>query len=117
MKSKNLFFLIGSQLQCLSNPHKAQYGGGIIINPELNEGLKGWSTFGNAKIKERVSGGNKFIVAHTRNHPHDSISQKLFLEKDKLYTFSGIYFIFFLFKTGEACGTHLLGVGRWASYI
>ncbi|XP_062177687.1 endo-1,4-beta-xylanase 5-like isoform X2 [Alnus glutinosa] len=75
-------------VECLSNPHKAQYGGGIIINPELNEGLKGWSTFGNAKIKERVSGGNKFIVAHTRNHPHDSISQKLFLEKDKLYTFS-----------------------------
>ncbi|XP_059446333.1 endo-1,4-beta-xylanase 5-like [Corylus avellana] len=74
--------------KCLLNPHKAQYGGGIIKNPELNKGLKGWSTFGNAKIEQRVSRGNQFIVAHTRTHPHDSISQKLFLEKDKLYTLS-----------------------------
>lgn len=101
MKSK-IFFLIDWQPQCLLNPHKAQYGGGIIKNPELNKGLKGWSTFGNAKIEQRVSRGNQFIVAHTRTHPHDSISQKLFLEKDKLYTLSGILFIShtFLFFLG-----------------
>ncbi|KAG6652609.1 hypothetical protein CIPAW_05G018000 [Carya illinoinensis] len=74
---------------CLENPHKPQYGGGIIINPELSHGLRGWSTFENAKIEHRVlSGGNKFIVAHSRKQPNDSISQKVYLQKDKLYTFS-----------------------------
>uniref|UniRef100_A0A2N9EXT9 GH10 domain-containing protein n=1 Tax=Fagus sylvatica TaxID=28930 RepID=A0A2N9EXT9_FAGSY len=87
MKSKHNL-LIHSQPQCLANPHKPQYGGGIIKNPELNHSLRGWSTFGNAKIEQRESGGNKFIVAHSRNQPHDSISQKLYLQKDKLYTFS-----------------------------
>ena len=73
----------------MANPHKPQYGGGIIINPELNDGLRGWSTFGNAKIEQRVLEDNKYIVAHSRNQPEDSISQKLYLQKDKLYTFSG----------------------------
>lgn len=75
----------------MEKPHKAQYGGGIVLNPELDDGLEGWSAFGEAKIEERVSGGNNFIVAHSRNQPYDSSSQKLHLQKDKLYTFSGIY--------------------------
>ncbi|KAI9181703.1 hypothetical protein LWI28_017669 [Acer negundo] len=74
--------------QCLTNPHKPQYGGGIIVNPELNHGLKGWSTFGNAIIQHRESGGNKFLVAHSRRQPYASISQKLYLRKNMLYTFS-----------------------------
>ncbi|KAI6701480.1 hypothetical protein NL676_015804 [Syzygium grande] len=73
---------------CLRFPHKPQYNGGIIKNPELNHGLRAWSTFGNAKVDHRVSNGNKFIVARSRNHSHDSISQKIYLYKDKLYTFS-----------------------------
>lgn len=77
------------KFQCLQNPKKPQYGGGIIRNPELDNGLKGWSTFGDAKIQNRESHGNHFIVAHGRNQSHDSISQKLFLQKDNLYTFSG----------------------------
>ena len=91
MKSKKIKIkiLLYSQPRCLANPHKPQYGGGIIINPELNHGLRGWSTFGNAKIEQRVSEDNKYIVAHSRNQPEDSISQKLYLQKDKLYTFSG----------------------------
>ncbi|EXC31477.1 Endo-1,4-beta-xylanase C [Morus notabilis] len=64
------------------------YTGGILINPDLNKGLKGWSTFGDAKIQLRESQGNKFIVAHTRNQQHDSVSQKLYLKKDNIYTFS-----------------------------
>ncbi|TXG64110.1 hypothetical protein EZV62_011104 [Acer yangbiense] len=80
-------------IECLANPHKPQYGGGIIVNPELNHGLKGWSTFGKAKIQHKESGGNKFLVAHSRSQPYASISQKLYLRKNMLYTFSGISFI------------------------
>ena len=89
ISKKNKKILLYSQPQCLANPHKPQYCGGIIINPELNDGLRGWSTFGNAKIEQRVLEDNKYIVAHSRNQPEDSISQKLYLQKDKLYTFSG----------------------------
>ncbi|KAK9286518.1 hypothetical protein L1049_014916 [Liquidambar formosana] len=73
---------------CLKNPYKPQYGGGIVVNPELNHGLSGWSTFGGAKIEHRVSGGNSFIVAHSRSQPFDSFSQNFDLQNDKLYTFS-----------------------------
>ncbi|XP_042491362.1 endo-1,4-beta-xylanase 5-like [Macadamia integrifolia] len=77
-------------IQCLAEPLKPQYGGGIIINPDLNHGLHGWHIFGHAKIENRLSsdGGNSFMVAHSRNHPSDSFSQKLYLLKGRLYTFS-----------------------------
>ncbi|KAM7253941.1 hypothetical protein ACFE04_031623 [Oxalis oulophora] len=74
--------------ECLAKPYKPQYNGGMIANPEFNEGIKGWSTFGNAKIEHRESSGNKYIVAHSRNQSHDSLSQKVYLRKDRLYTFS-----------------------------
>lgn len=75
--------------QCLPIPHKPQYNGGIIRNPELDHGLRGWSKFGNPNIRHRNVEGNSFIVVQGRNHSHDSISQKIYLEKDKLYTLSG----------------------------
>lgn len=85
-----IYNMFGFKFQCLANPLKPQYGGGIIKNPELNEGLKGWSSFGEAKIRHRESqSGNKFILAHKRHQPYDSLSQKLYLENDKIYTFSG----------------------------
>ncbi|XVF01394.1 hypothetical protein REPUB_Repub04eG0084600 [Reevesia pubescens] len=75
--------------KCLAQPYKAQYGGGIIKNPEFNSGLIGWSTFGNATIEHREeSNGNKFIVALSRNQFYDSVSHKLYLENNKFYTFS-----------------------------
>ncbi|KAK9940936.1 hypothetical protein M0R45_017569 [Rubus argutus] len=78
-----------ASIECLENPHKPQYGGGIIVNPELNHGLKGWSTFGEAKIQHRQSqAGNKFAVACSRNQAHAGISQKIYLQRNKLYTFS-----------------------------
>ncbi|KAF2294405.1 hypothetical protein GH714_010499 [Hevea brasiliensis] len=77
-----------ASIECLASPQKPQYNGGVIQNPELNEGLKGWSTFGDAKIEHRTLGNNKFIVANSRVHPHDSVSQNLNLEKNKIYTFS-----------------------------
>lgn len=33
-------------------PH---YGGGIVINPELNHGLKGWTALGGAKVEHQES--------------------------------------------------------------
>ncbi|OWM79162.1 endo-1,4-beta-xylanase 5-like [Punica granatum] len=74
--------------ECLPIPHKPQYNGGIIKNPEFNDGLKGWSKSGNPKLEHRRIEGNEFIVAHTRNQPYDSVSQKIYLQKDKLYPFS-----------------------------
>ncbi|KAK4757452.1 hypothetical protein SAY87_018753 [Trapa incisa] len=74
--------------ECLSVPHKPQYNGGIIRDPELNHGLKEWSKFGSPDIKHRSVDGNSFIVVEGRNRSHDSVWQKIYLEKDKLYTFS-----------------------------
>ncbi|KAK3011920.1 hypothetical protein RJ639_010498 [Escallonia herrerae] len=80
--------------QCLVNPLKPQYDGGIVVNPQLNSGLKGWSTFGHSLIEKRVSkSGNQYVVAHHRKRPHDSLSQKFRLEKGKIYTFSVIVFL------------------------
>ncbi|XAR52931.1 Endo-1,4-beta-xylanase [Bertholletia excelsa] len=74
---------------CLAEPHKPQYGGGLVVNPQLDDGLKGWDSFGYAKVKHRISEtGNSFVVAHGRQHPHASFSQKFLLDKDKLYTLS-----------------------------
>ncbi|KAL4615232.1 hypothetical protein ACB092_07G108800 [Castanea dentata] len=76
--------------KCLIEPQRAQYGGGIIVNPEFNHSLEGWTVFGQGEIEERISkAGNSFIVVHSRTHPLDSLSQKVQLEKGKLYSFSG----------------------------
>lgn len=78
-------------LQCLANPLKPQYGGGIVINPDLSEGLKGWSKFGDAQLEQRITkDGNNFIVASGRNALHDSPTQTFILEKETFYVISGI---------------------------
>ncbi|XP_028222219.1 endo-1,4-beta-xylanase 5-like isoform X1 [Glycine soja] len=75
--------------QCLAEPRRAQYGGGIIVNPGFDHNIEGWTAFGNGAIKEVMSnGGNRFIVAHNRTQPLDSFSQKVQLKKGMLYTFS-----------------------------
>ncbi|CAI9304178.1 unnamed protein product [Lactuca saligna] len=75
--------------ECLENPKKPQYDGGIVTNPELKDGLRGWVSFGNPKLEVRRSKtGNEFIVAYQRNRSVDSVSQKFFMDKEKLYTFS-----------------------------
>ncbi|KAK6945985.1 Glycoside hydrolase family 10 domain, partial [Dillenia turbinata] len=110
---------------CVENPHKPQYGGGIIRNPEFNSGLEGWSTFGGAKIEERVSkGDNKYIVAHSREKPYDSFSQKLYLHKHLLYTLSawvqvnqGNASVRAVFKTRDGfkhAGVTLANAGCWS---
>ncbi|EOA18252.1 hypothetical protein CARUB_v10006745mg, partial [Capsella rubella] len=73
---------------CLEIPNKPQYNGGIILNPDLQNGSQSWSQFGNSKVDFREFGGNKFVVATQRNQSTDSVSQKVYLEKGILYTFS-----------------------------
>ncbi|KAI9127849.1 hypothetical protein K1719_000842 [Acacia pycnantha] len=77
-----------ASIECLPNPQEPQYGGGIIRNPKLDEGLQGWSPFGGARIDHRESRGNNYLVAHSRNKPNESVSQKLYLEQDNLYIIS-----------------------------
>lgn len=103
-----LFVLV----QCLENPNKPQYNGGIIVNPDLQNGTQGWSQFGNANVDFREFGGNKFVVARERNQSYDSVSQKVYLEKGLLYTFSGKNNFNFLFL-----GAHSLEFNNhFASY-
>ncbi|KAL3638869.1 hypothetical protein CASFOL_016776 [Castilleja foliolosa] len=76
-------------LDCLATPHRAQYDGGLVINPELNEGLNGWTTFADAKIAHALSeNGNNFIVAFNRKDPFHSFSQTFHVVSETLYTFS-----------------------------
>ncbi|KAL3641197.1 hypothetical protein CASFOL_016165 [Castilleja foliolosa] len=76
-------------IECLATPLSAQYGGGMVTNPELDEGLNGWTSFEDAKIAHVLSDdGNKFAVAYDRTHPMHSITQTFHLEQDKIYTFS-----------------------------
>ncbi|CAN4112093.1 unnamed protein product [Withania somnifera] len=76
--------------ECLKAPLKPQYNGGIVVNPELNDGLSGWNLLGDAKIENSVSSdGNKFIVASERKGPYHGLSQLFQLDKDKLYVVSG----------------------------
>ncbi|CAN1167753.1 Endo-1,4-beta-xylanase 5 [Linum perenne] len=80
-----------ASIECLEVPHKAQYGGGIIVNPEVNNGMTGWSKFGNPILRatsSSTSNNNTFVVAHTRTAPFDSVSQSVYLHSHLLYTFS-----------------------------
>ncbi|KAL0348297.1 UNVERIFIED_CONTAM: Endo-1,4-beta-xylanase 5 [Sesamum angustifolium] len=75
---------------CLAKPLRPQYDGGIVVNPELKDGLKGWTTFGDGKVEHGQSShdGNNYIIASKRHQPFHSFTQKFDLDKDKLYTFS-----------------------------
>jgi len=76
--------------QCLVEPERAQYGGGIIVNPGFDHSIEGWTVFGKGSIKEQISNeGNRFIVAYNRTQPLAGFSQKVQLQKGMLYTFSG----------------------------
>ncbi|KAH9314692.1 hypothetical protein KI387_023319 [Taxus chinensis] len=73
--------------KCVSLPLPSSYGGGIIVNPEFENGLTGWSTFGGSKLEIRSDQyGNKYIVASGRKNGYDSASQKLNLTQGLMYT-------------------------------
>ncbi|XP_047342176.1 endo-1,4-beta-xylanase 5-like [Impatiens glandulifera] len=107
-----------SKQMCLAKPLKPQYGGGIAVNTELDNGIEGWVAFEDSKIEYRVSsddGNNKFIAAHQRTRAFHSPSQNFFLEKDKIYTFSawlqvssGNASIYAIFKSPS--GYHKAGI-------
>ncbi|XVF44978.1 hypothetical protein PTKIN_Ptkin02bG0168100 [Pterospermum kingtungense] len=75
--------------QCLAAPKGAQYGGGLLVNPEFNHGTKGWTYSGEGQMREGVSDdGNRFIVVQNRTDPLDSFSETVQLEEENIYTFS-----------------------------
>ncbi|KAL2895665.1 Anti-sigma-I factor RsgI6 [Bienertia sinuspersici] len=75
--------------ECLEEAWKVQYDGGIIQNPEFNNGVEGWTVFGHGQIEERTTNnGNKFIAALNRTQPSDGFCQRVQLQKGKLYAFS-----------------------------
>lgn len=79
-------------LQCLQNPYRPQYLGGILKNPEFDSGLEGWNILGMGRIGAGTSStGNKFILAYNRRLPNDTFTQGIYLQKEILYTFSGKY--------------------------
>ncbi|KAG7545178.1 Glycoside hydrolase family 10 domain [Arabidopsis suecica] len=88
-ESKVVPYDYSATIECLKIPLKPQYNGGIIVNPDLRDGGSlGWQPFGNAKVDFRKIGNHKFVVARDRKQPYDSVSQKVYLEKGLLYTFS-----------------------------
>ncbi|XP_020584215.1 uncharacterized protein LOC110027221 [Phalaenopsis equestris] len=98
-----------ASIECLAEPLEPQYGGGIILNPDFERGIQEWSSFGYGRIAERTSStGNKYLAfTHSRSRPYQSVSQKLLLHKDNLYTFSawlqtieGSVDVVAVFKTG-----------------
>ncbi|CAK8573835.1 unnamed protein product [Lathyrus sativus] len=75
--------------ECVKEPYRAQYGGGIIVNPGFDHNIKGWTVVGNGTIEERISNdGNRFIVARNRTQALDGFSQKVHLKKGLIYIFS-----------------------------
>lgn len=88
-----IFFSLTKIFQCKPKPEPPLYSGGMIVNPEFNDGLKGWAAVGNAKIEIAKSpDGNTYIVASNRLAEADGVSQTVNLESDKYYTVSGTYF-------------------------
>ncbi|KFK30013.1 hypothetical protein AALP_AA7G206400 [Arabis alpina] len=87
-ESKFVPYDYSATMECLRQPLKPQYNGGIIVNPDLRDGPQAWTPFGNAKIDFREIGNDKFVVARDRKQAFDSVSQKVTLQKGLLYTFS-----------------------------
>ncbi|WJX14889.1 endo-1,4-beta-xylanase [Trifolium repens] len=76
-------------IECMKEPQRAQYGGGIIVNSGFEHNIEGWTVFGNGTIEERISNdGNRFIVVRNRTQTLDSFSQKVQLKKGLIYMFS-----------------------------
>ncbi|CAN6305435.1 unnamed protein product [Urochloa humidicola] len=87
-----------ASIECLPDPMKPLYNGGIIQNGEFNSGLMGWSTHRNIKAGVRSSpSGNKFAVAHGAGGtlstsgsvlPLHSVYQRVRMQRDTHYSLS-----------------------------
>ncbi|XP_068657361.1 endo-1,4-beta-xylanase 5-like [Aristolochia californica] len=71
-----------ASIECLAEPLKPQYGGGILVNPEFQHGLRGWAGFGG--VIASSNGGNSFMVVRSGGRP----TKRLYLHDDRIYTFS-----------------------------
>lgn len=82
-------------IQCVAKPDPPLYKGGIIVNPEMNEDMKGYKALGNAKIASGQSpDGNKYaVVSDVARELFDGIAQIINAEKDIIYSFSGKHII------------------------
>ncbi|EPS58555.1 hypothetical protein M569_16258, partial [Genlisea aurea] len=75
--------------QCLKTPPEPLYGGGLVVNPSLDDGVNGWAPFGSARLNHAESDdGNKYVVASERSQAFDSFSQEFDLDAEKLYSLS-----------------------------
>ncbi|XP_010228324.1 uncharacterized protein LOC100828321 [Brachypodium distachyon] len=78
-----------ASIECLKNPTRPLYNGGIIQNSEFNNGLAGWSVpFGvNTSVISSPS-GNKFAETSNKAQPSRSVSQKFLMEANHHYSLS-----------------------------
>ncbi|XP_022942930.1 uncharacterized protein LOC111447814 [Cucurbita moschata] len=90
--SRGFSYDYSATIECLAKPRRVHHGGGIIVNPEFNNGIEGWKMFGGGEIKQgslkQDDDINTFIVAHKRAHPRDSLYQLVHLRHGKHYSFS-----------------------------
>ncbi|KAI4990899.1 hypothetical protein ZWY2020_039270 [Hordeum vulgare] len=89
-----------ASIECLPDPMKPLYKGGIIQNGEFNNGLMGWSTYRNVKAGIRKStSGNKFAMVQGASSslsgtgdaaasPSHSVYQKIQMKGDTHYSLS-----------------------------
>ncbi|XP_062201535.1 endo-1,4-beta-xylanase 4-like [Phragmites australis] len=87
-----------SSIECLRDPMKPLYNGGIIQNSEFNNGLMGWSTYRNIKAGVSSSpSGNKFAVVQGPGGslsssgnvlPSHSVYQRVQMQSDTHYSLS-----------------------------
>ncbi|EEC66792.1 hypothetical protein OsI_33191 [Oryza sativa Indica Group] len=84
-----------ASIECLRDPMKPLYNGGIIQNGEFNSGLMGWSTHRDIKAGLSSSpSGNKFAVVQRADSlsgaavPSRSVYQKIQLQGDTHYSLS-----------------------------
>ncbi|CAL4933003.1 unnamed protein product [Urochloa decumbens] len=87
-----------ASIECLRDPMKPLYKGGVIQNGEFNSGLMGWSTYRNIKAGVSSSpSGNKFAVVHNagsflsssgRFLPAHSVYQRFQMQGDMHYSLS-----------------------------
>ncbi|KAL6623007.1 hypothetical protein ACP70R_032886 [Stipagrostis hirtigluma subsp. patula] len=87
-----------ASIECLRDPMKPLYKGGIIQNSEFNSGLMGWSTYRNIRAAVSSSpSGNKFAVVHGAGGslsssgnvmPSHSVYQRVQMQSDTHYSLS-----------------------------
>ncbi|KAK8445181.1 hypothetical protein SEVIR_9G275100v4 [Setaria viridis] len=87
-----------ASIECLPDPMKPLYNGGIIQNGAFNSGLMGWSTHRNIKAGVRSSpSGNKFAVVQGAGGtlsisgnvlPSHSVYQRVRMQRDTHYSLS-----------------------------